>query len=242
MAIFIENIDAKIDPDSIVGIWLLDEGQGDTVKDSSGNGNDGNIINAKWTDGKFGKALEFNGSARVEIPPSKSIDDFLDGFTYLLWVQPTAQPPNVNTRVIERDWHNPTIQIGSTDADFYGSIAVNADQAQTNVRGGEWKQGKWSFVAITHDGSDLKLYVDGESVGEKTVGKPDAKLNGQLRLASWKDPGWVFTGILDDVGVFNTPLSDNDIKQIMDKGLEEALAVSPVRKLATTWARVKRIR
>ena len=58
MTIFIENIDAKIDPDSIVGIWLLDEEQGDTVKDSSGNRNDRNIINAKWTDGKFGKAKE----------------------------------------------------------------------------------------------------------------------------------------------------------------------------------------
>ena len=109
MIISFNNIDAAINPDSIVGIWLLDEGQGDTVKDTSGNGNDGKIINAKWTNGKFGKALEFNGSARVEIPPSESIDDFRDGFTYLLWVKPTAAPPNVNTRVIERDWHNPTI-------------------------------------------------------------------------------------------------------------------------------------
>ena len=240
MIISLKNIDAKIDPDSVVGIWLLNEGKGDTVKDTSANGNDGKIINAKWTDGKFGNALEFDGSARVEIPPSESIDDYLDGFTYLLWVQPTAPPPNVNTRVIERDWHNPTIQIGQVD--FYGSIAVNADQGATHVRGGTWEQGEWSFVAITHDGNTLKLYVDGESVGEKAVGKPDDKPSGQLRLASWKDPGWTFTGILDDVGVFNTPLSDNDIMQIMDNGLEEALAVTALGKLATTWARVKEMR
>ena len=240
MIISFQHIDAAIDPESIVGIWLLDEGKGDTVKDTSENGNDGKIIGAKWTDGKIGKGLEFDGTSRVEIPASESIDNFRDGFTYLLWVKPTAAPPNVNTRVIERDWHNPTIQIGPND--FYGSIAVNGDQAQTNVRGGEWEQDEWSFVAITYDGDVLKLFVDGELVADKAVGKPDEKLNAEIRLAAWRNPNWDFTGVLDEVGVFNTPLSDNDMKSIMNNGLEEAAAVSAIGKLATTWGRVKKIR
>ena len=36
-------IEANIDPESVVGIWLLDEGQGTTVQDTSGNENDGKI-------------------------------------------------------------------------------------------------------------------------------------------------------------------------------------------------------
>ena len=236
--IFVVNVYANIDPESIVGIWLLDEGAGKKVEDSSGNGNDGTIINAKWTDGKIGKGLAFDGAARVEIPGSKTIDDYLEGFTYLLWVKPTAAPPNANTRVIERDWHNPTIQIGA--ADFYGSIAVNRDQANTNVRGGKWKLNEWSFVAITYDGDTLKLYVDAELVGEKRVGKPDVKLGSEIRLAAWRNPNWDFTGVLDEVGVFNAPLSDADISSIMNRGLEESAAVTPVYKLTTTWARVKK--
>ena len=101
---------ANIDPDSVVGIWLLNEGNGNTVEDLSGNGNDGTIVGAKWTDGQSGKALEFDGQSHVEIPASATTDDYQDGFTYLIWVKPTAPPPNVNTRVIERDWHNPTIR------------------------------------------------------------------------------------------------------------------------------------
>lgn len=233
----VSNLSAKIDSDTVVGIWLLDEGNGNTVKDSSDNGNDGNIVNAKWTDGKFGKALDFNGGAHVKIQPSESIDDFREGFTYLLWVKPTDAPPNVNTRVIERDWHNPTIQIGP--ADFYGSIAVNGDQAQTHVRGGSWEQDEWSFVAITHDGNVLKLYVDGEFVGEKAVGVPDNKPNGDIRLASWKDPGWTYTGLIDDVGVFNTPLTEDNLQEIMNSGLEEALDVTAVGKLTSTWGSIK---
>jgi len=224
---------ARIDPKSIVGIWLLDEGQGDTAKDTSGNGNDGRVVGAKWTEGKFGKALEFDGSSHVEIPASKTTDDYMNGFTYLIWVKPTATPPNVNTRIIERDWHNPTIQIGP--ADFYGSIAANGDQANTNIRGGTWKMGEWSFVALTYDGVILKLYVDGEMVNEKDVGKPDDHPNftpasdqGAIWLATWKAPGWDFRGVLDEAGVFNVPLSDEDIKNIMDKGLQTATAVSNV--------------
>lgn len=248
MSMFTETGSAKIDPKSIVGIWLLDEGQGNKAKDSSGNGNDGKVVGAKWTDGKFGKALEFDGSSHVEIPASKTTDDYLNGFTYLIWVKPTAPPPNVNTRIIERDWHNPTIQIGP--ADFYGSIAVNADQAATNVRGGTWKQDKWSFVAITYDGKTLELYVDGEMVGKKDVGKADVKSHpatpaqhqGAIWLATWKAPGWDFKGVLDEVGVFNTPLGDKDIKSIMDTGLEKASSVSSIGKIAIRWGAVKNIR
>jgi len=74
----------KIDPESVVGMWLLDEGKGDTAKDSSGSGNDGTLANnPKWVEGKSGKALEFNGTNHVEIPASETTDDYLDGFTYL---------------------------------------------------------------------------------------------------------------------------------------------------------------
>ncbi len=231
---------AKIDPESIIGIWLLDEGKGDKVEDRSGNGNDGLVVKAKWTDGKLGKGLEFDGTGHVAIPASKTTDDYLDGFTYLLWVKPTAAPPNPHTRLIERDWHNPTIQIGA--ADFYGSIAVNADQGATHIRGGTWKQDEWSFVALTYDGDIIKLYVDGEPVADKKVGKADDKPDGEIWLASWKNPGWSFRGFIDEVGVFNAPLTDDNIKHVMNNGLEKALAVSPTGKLASIWAHVKNIR
>jgi hypothetical protein len=241
---FTDKSSGKIDPKSIMGVWLLDEGQGNIATDSSGNKNDGKIVGAKWTDGKFGKALEFDGSSHVEIPASKTTDDIMSGFTYLIWVKPTAAPPNANTRIIERDWHNPTIQIGSTD--FYGSIAVNGDQANTNVRGGTWKMGNWTFVAITYDGAVLKLYVNGEMVNSKNVGKPDANPNattppnqGAIWLATWKAPGWDFIGVLDEAGVFNTPLSDTDIKEIMNNGLEKLAPVYSVGKMAIAWGSVK---
>jgi hypothetical protein len=246
VSMLVDSSHARIDPESVVGIWLLDEGQGDVVEDISGNGNHGEIVGATWTDGKFGKGLLFEGGSYVAIPASETIDDYMDGFTYLIWVKPTGPPADSSyTRVIERDWHNPTIQIGA--ADFYASICRNADQAATNIRGGTWEMGEWSFVAITHDGAILKLYVDGEKVNEKDVGEPDAVSHcaspanqGAIWLAKWKEAaGWEFTGVLDEVGVFNAPLSDEDIRYIMNNGLEGVAAVSALGRLASTWGQIK---
>ena len=51
---------AAIDSATAVGVWLFDDGD---VSDSSGNGNDGELINgAEITDGgKWGKALSLDG-------------------------------------------------------------------------------------------------------------------------------------------------------------------------------------
>ena len=62
--LFVVSSEAKIAPEHIAGMWLFDEGEDDITEDSSGNGNNGNLINGpQWTDGKFGKALEFDGAA-----------------------------------------------------------------------------------------------------------------------------------------------------------------------------------
>ena len=57
-------------PSGLVAAYGFDEGSGTTVTDASGNGNNGTIANATWaTTGKYGKALQFNGtSALVTIP------------------------------------------------------------------------------------------------------------------------------------------------------------------------------
>lgn len=85
LGFILEKPNAAIDPESIVGMWTFEEGEGEDVKDISGNGNDGtffvkrfwdrnpnnnnalerpfdkNLVKPKWVDGKFGTALNFRG-------------------------------------------------------------------------------------------------------------------------------------------------------------------------------------
>ena len=168
--IWVQESTAKIDPETLMGMWLFDHGKGNTVKDASPNGNDGEIVDAERVEGKEGMGIEFDGTNHVVIPASKTTDDFLNGFTYLLWAKPLRNPSGPHVRLIERDWHNPNILIGPTD--FYGSF-VKGGIDNSQIRGGTWEMDEWSFVALTHDGKTLILYVDGEAVADLDVGKPD---------------------------------------------------------------------
>src|SRR3990172_1386348 len=58
-----------------IGLWRLDEGSGSIASDSSGNGNNGTLNNAIWIDGKFEKALRFNGAdSIVSVNDSNSLE------------------------------------------------------------------------------------------------------------------------------------------------------------------------
>ena len=60
----------------LVGWWKFDEGSGSVAYDSSGNGNDGNLMNGPtWTAGKIRGALSFDGmNDYVLIPATYDLD------------------------------------------------------------------------------------------------------------------------------------------------------------------------
>lgn len=238
-ALVATSVSAAVDPETAVGIWLFDEGSGDVAADSSGNGNDGELVGAGWADGVRGMAVEFDGVSHVAFPANATTDDFLDGFTYMLWVDVVAAG-NANVRIMERDWHNPTIQTGG--GDFYGSIVTGANDITNGIRGGTALPGEFVHVALTHDGSKLILYVAGEAVNESDVAEPtltNANDGGAIWLGQWKAPNWDLTGRVDEVAAFNVALDQGDIQSLMENGLETLLAVEPQDKLAVSWASLK---
>lgn len=85
-------------PTSCVLALDFDEGSGTTTHDSSGNGNDGTLYNGTevcsggycptWLDGKFGKALQFDGIGDyVEVGNKPSLNFGLGNFTMEAWVK-----------------------------------------------------------------------------------------------------------------------------------------------------------
>ena len=54
----ISHSSAQIDPESIAGIWLLDEGSGNVAKDNSGHAYDADLKGSPaWVKGKLDQAL-----------------------------------------------------------------------------------------------------------------------------------------------------------------------------------------
>ena len=88
----------------LVGLWAFDEGTGNKVKDLSGNGNDGTISGAKWVDGKFAKALEFNGDGDQVLVPHADVLNIKGELTIEAWIFPTGWNPDLNA--IAQKWED----------------------------------------------------------------------------------------------------------------------------------------
>ena len=235
---------AKINPETCVGMWLFDEGKGDIAKDSSNNGNDGTLNNdPKWVEGKFGNALEFDGSDDYVIAPDSTILNPYP-YTFSAWVKLEKYGQDANVGAIV---------LGNYGGDVKGSIFYISNVGLLSIRvhppsftvasSTAIPLKQWTHIATTFEGTSLTVYVNGKEDGNGTSA---GYAGGFLRhfviaKASWFD-GNYFNGIIDDIGVFNQALTEDDIERVMAEGLEKALgltAVSPSSKFTQTWASIK---
>ena len=76
--------------------------------------------------------------------------------------------------------------------------------------------------------------------GENTYKGPPYHVPDPLTIGGFINGVDPVGGILDEIGIFNKALSDNDIENIMTHGLEYfVLAIEAQGKLTTTWAKIK---
>ena len=238
---------AKVDPDTLVGMWLFEEGAGDVAKDTSKSGNDGTIVGPKkWRDGKFGRALEFDGnSVYVQVDSNDSIT--LEELTIVAWAN---LEPSQGTRwqSIMMRGQNPRNYLLAVDKDrqtLQLSITKGAPGAWAGPIGGPVVTGDgWHHLAgVVGEDAGLVIYTDGEEVGKQAYAKPSLDADpGRMRIGDGSNGGHQCEGLLDEVALFSIPLEQDDIKEIMEEGLERAtglLAVEPESKLATTWGKLK---
>ena len=238
--------EAEIDPETLVGVWLFDEGKGDVAEDLSGNELDGTLQgDAKWVDGQFGKALELDGvGAYVEIPGHENPRDAI---TVSIWVKSKTDT-----------WNQHGFMIDKRNAFILHPIVNTKNVAWALCNGGCWnKPGAWSDNAVGPDDiTDWHLYTatfDSNS-GEWNI-YIDGKVESSMDLNKTQldaDIGPVFIGndtccagrfgnvFVDEVAIFSVALEQDDIETLMEKGLAPTItAVKAEDKMATTWGNVK---
>ena len=225
---------AKIDPDSALGIWFFDEGKGGEAKDSSGNGNDGEIVDAEWVAGKFGEALKFEGGAHVAVG---DFADYEEEVSIVALIKTPAAP--AWSDIIVGPCGDVILTLKDHKLNFAGQCAQPIPHntwSKSLLNDDEWHQ-----VAGTYDGKEVKVYIDGEEEASNAAAGPFKV--GPKFIGSRDDKQEAFTGLIDEIAFFNVALSDADVKAIADGGLSVALgfaAVSPQAKLTTAWAKIKR--
>jgi len=197
-------------------LWLkFNEGSGSIAKDSSFYNNHGTIYGATWTDGKFGKALSFDGvDDYVEVSDSPELNS--DVFTITGWIHPILPHGNSHTNAVI----NKAVYAGPPDRKgwyvrFYGTnslgltFGVYFDDAEVIVSYTVTED--WHYFAAVYNGTNVMLYVDGELKNSKVGGTTYQKPTGvNLKLGSHG----AYHGLIDEVRIYSRALSENEIKML----------------------------
>lgn len=236
---------APIDKDDIEVAYLLDENDGNVAKDISGNERHGTITGAKRVEGKFGKALEYDG-----------VDDnlIITGYNGIGGTEPRTTVFWFKSDVVrDHSWvkwgvNSPSqkyyIRAHPRGAECNLRVEVNSGNnfGTDNVCDGEWHHCAVVFPDRSDAVKDHDLYVDGKlQEKEGTEFAMDTNVDSQAVNIGARLANHTFMlGTTDEVAIFNVDLSLKQIEAIGDLGLKSALGIDPQDKLATRWGMIKK--
>ena len=244
------NLSAEVEiSDPLVAWWPLDE----DASDASGNGFDGitqGIISFGETGANevTGGAGLFDGSSHIDVPWNPQLNT--NDFSVTLWVNPAAAGGSYRSPITNRDdvspggafrhgwiiYNNPNGQWS-----FWNGGGRGSDGAWNGMNVGPVETNTWQHLAITYDSeSNTKVfYIDGSEVGTSNPvafspnnSEIDDGLTHEdedLHIGGGGDSGASFrwSGLIDDVGLFRTSLSAEDIQSIMSSGVTSINDTAP---------------
>jgi len=202
----------------LVAAYGFNEGNGTVVNDASGNGNNGTINGATWTtSGKYGNALNFNGSnALVTINNAASLQ-LTTGMTLEAWVYPTVTGPWWGD-VIYKGNDNYYLE-GTSYSSGFPAMGGTLPNAPPLYGTAVLALNTWAHLAATYDGVTMRLYVNGVPVVSRAqTGAIETSTN-PLQIGGDSIYGQYFMGRIDEVRIYNRALSAAQIQSDMNTPL-----------------------
>jgi hypothetical protein len=204
----------------LIAHFTLDEQDGTTAADSSGNGHDGELTGGTWiADGRFA------GGLRLVAGDSVSVSNFphaAPNFTVAAWLRLSPEQLAMN----DETW----VSILSTENFFDSGWQVNIDNRLPSPRldFAYWspplmtplfvececiETDRWLHLAVVVDvqANRVTLYTDGTVSDEET--RPSDILPGDstLYFGRWNMDDRLFSGDLDEVAIWNRALTSDEI-------------------------------
>ena len=187
-----------------------------------------------------------NGSSEW-VTISKAMGSF-EEVTFAHWVQSTGRENGWRVFFNNDGWKGGDIHYqlhtnNKVEFSINGNIGGNDTFANFAVVGGEMN--KWIHIATAYSAKEKKIrfYINGELDAEQDWGGNPGVLD-PGKIGAWTNAGGqhsrFWQGLIDEFIIFNTVLSEADIKSVMNDGIESGLAVDPKQKLAITWGSLKK--
>ena len=226
----------------LIGYYRMNEANGTTVFDHSSKANHGVLQNANetvyltsdadiWNALVQGEALGLAGSSETETATLDDHDllDITGDHAYTVWIK--ANPAGTNTRdtvftktdsvdgPIELNvWKNSSGKLvvsyhwDNDGSATYGNVQNTACAEETPVD-------EWIHIAMTGTSSWQRLYINGFLCGTATH-TYDPGANTQDFIIGADDVGYDYEGRLDNLAIYNTTLSQQEVRDRMHRDLD----------------------
>jgi gliding motility-associated-like protein len=224
------------------------------ANDETGNGNDGTVNGANLTTDRFGKAnsaYKFDGNSYISVSPNQFKNQ---SYSYAIWVYLDKNLTGIefmtmisiggqkNRQLFQVGSYNnlsgyPQGFQGGGDSDKNGDMTSNSTGQIPN-------SGKWYHVVLVRDQISVRLYVDGNLMPNQITYNISYLTNGTN--AKYSEPSyftigaqtdydlsglykgyWTFIkGILDDIHIYNRPLTAAEVKALYDGNSPQNVTIS----------------
>lgn len=213
--------------DGLVGYWRFEEGAGAIAEDQSGGGHNGQILNpsAAWEDDPIrGTVYRSGNGSYVDFGDVLPVIDLEQGFTWSFWVR--ADETSNNNIVLGNRYMS-----DGNDFDPREFIKFTPTTFEWHVDGAGQNMpadftplvvGEWNHQVVVKAGDALTYYRDGAIIAESTLSSVPVNpqpfyLGGQPAVGGGVAEN--FSGLVDEVAVFERALSEEEVLNVYQLGL-----------------------
>lgn len=204
--------------DNLIGYWKFDESSGN-ASDSSGAGltltNNGST---SYATGKINNGADLEQSSSNFFSSTSTSFNFTSAFTVSCWVKPESitalsYSPAILSKDSSGQGYNLRVSYIDSKINWVrhdSTVPVTSTTALSN--------GTWYFVAVTYDGTTIKLYVNGSeeasaSYTAHTASGSDFRVGGSTQYSSR-----LWDGMIDEMGAWSRALSSAEVSSLYSSG------------------------
>lgn len=212
----------SIVPYGLVARWIFNEGSGTNAADCSGYENNAWMTNYTagyganaWQAGVIGGAINFSNHVPycfLNAGTNASLN-LTNSMTISAWVNLRSYGGGSYGRIVDKS-AGATIGYGfcvtSLGLAYFTDTASGANFKQG---GGALVYNQWYHVIITIDGTNVIMYTNGIQCLSTTVTIATPNPNSVCYIGDRADLSRNFDGVIDDICLYNRPLSASEVKQ-----------------------------
>jgi hypothetical protein len=183
------------------------------------NGYDGTNNGASLVSGKLGQGADFGISGTANVSIGDALDWGSSDFSISCWVYPVDKS-SIYILISTYDNSSNTCILQYLTSGKFELFTRDGNSSTNTTSNNSYPPNMWHYVVATRTGSTAKLYVNGvlDITGSSQPGDISANpTNGTLGA---RDPTGIksLNGVLDETGIWNRVLTENEIKYLYHEG------------------------